>query len=196
MADLTTLENVRAYLSTIEATDQAHDTLLARLIASASLEFERKIGWSVLAAPYTDLRDGDGGRTLWLAHAPVPRQAPPPPVTIADDGVKVDGVVLPKRADPAGSGWVADGGRVRLVGYAFARGTANVEIAYTCGYTVIPADIEQAVIEAVVLLFQRRKSGAANAMSLAGGTVDFRGPNEMFAHAQDTVARYRAIGIG
>jgi hypothetical protein len=194
---LATLEQVKSYNAIFGAFDSAHDAELERLIASCSSDFVGVAGWSILAETFTaEPYDGDGGSSLWLKHAVIPRSAPVPPVTVT--AVVVDGGTIPKRVG-TGDGWILDSlGRLRLVGYAFARGVANVEITYSAGYPDAPDDVVQSVIEAAVLAFQRRQTGGVNNMIVGGDVVQMSssGDSAMFAHSRSVAERYRPLTVG
>src|SRR5882762_6165775 len=107
--DLTTKENVKAYLG---ISDAGSDTLLMRLITAMSAAFVQEIGFEILRRSYSETMDGDDEsirkRVVWSAwiglgfgfeinlHGPV----------IGDPVVTIDGAVVPKRATLDGSGWV------------------------------------------------------------------------------------------
>src|SRR5579875_3868416 len=68
--DLTTLANVKSYLSP-PLTTTADDALLSRLITAASQFIESWLNRTIASAAYTDTRNGTGGTRLFLRNRPV-----------------------------------------------------------------------------------------------------------------------------
>jgi hypothetical protein len=145
MADLTTLENVKAYMQIDETTS---DTVLARLITAFSQWFLSQINrGSLLQDIYTEQRNGQGGDSITMIHYPVQS------VT----SLTIDGQVIPA-SDGMTSGYIFDAFTIWTRGYTFRRGRGNVKIVYEAGYATCPADIEQAVIDQVVFALRREPS--------------------------------------
>jgi hypothetical protein len=198
--DLTTKEAVKAYLEQIDQWSTEYDALLDSLISSCSGDFRAEAGWPIVSTSYAaEPYDGTGGSDLWLRNAVVPRDAPVPPTSVSL--VRVDGVEIPKRMLVSGAwadGWVlSEIGQLRLVGYVFTRGVANVEITYAVGYSedAIPADVQHAVRERVCLAWQRRRYGGIN-NSIVGGQLaqmPADGGSPMFAHSRAVADRYRRV---
>jgi hypothetical protein len=187
--DLTTLANVKGYLRR-EFADPAYGTFdveLSRLIRSVSAEVRRATDrdLDVPAASKTDRFDGDGG-TRWLCEEY--------PVT-AISSVTVDGVPVPEQPDAQSNGWFLDGDAVELVGYAFTCGRGNVSIVYSAGYSTVPTDLEDAVIQLVALKFHRADGIGQSSLSVNGDTVQFDG-GAQFANAMAIVDRYARVSVG
>ncbi|WP_174301873.1 hypothetical protein [Caulobacter sp. S45] len=156
--DLTTLENVKAWLPDM-AQVTTSDALLARLITAASQAvcvYTGRPGFDVQA--YGEVYDGSGWPTLVLRQWPV---------------VEVDGVSFADGSAPPGytlEPAVAGGGaqRLSLTQGVFPRGLANVTVAYRTGYPATPPDVEQAVIELVGERFRARDRIGLSAKTLGG----------------------------
>lgn len=139
------------------------DTLIDRLIDSASAAVEAYLSRTIMSASHSDVRDGNGGRSMMLAQYPV----------TAVSAVTVNGQPIPQSAGFGESGWRLANRSLVLEGYSFAKGLGNVQIDYTAGYSTVPADIEQACIETILLALERRSHIDVSSKSLAGETVSF-----------------------
>jgi hypothetical protein len=192
--DLTTADKVRTHLA-LKTPDA--DTLLAQLVSASSRWVVSQLGRPVLAATYTEVRNGNGRTRMLLDECPPTLDEPPITVT----SVKVDGATIPKRAavtegDTSPSGWVLRAYGIDLVGHSFSRGTQNVEIVYSVGYATCPEDLEQAVIEHVALRYRDRgREGLA--MAAGGGeSATYTANPGGLAFINGVLERYRAIGVG
>ena len=162
--DLTTLANVKAYLSPPLATT-ADDALLSRLITASSQFIQTWLNRTIASTSYTDTRNGTGGTRLFLRNRPV----------TAVSSVTVDGVsIQASSAVPNGSGYLFDDSSVYLIGYSFTKGAQNVVIQYTAGYAATPPEIEQACIAFVVLRYKERDRIGQVSKNLAGEVVSFQ----------------------
>ena len=82
---------------------------------------------------------------------------------------------------------------IRLASGVFSRGLANVKLAYTAGFEVIPADLAQAAVEQSVVRFQQSFAGQGRlglaARTVADGTVSFR-DGELLPQVRAVLERY------
>lgn len=162
--DLTTLANVKAYLSPPLATT-ADDALLSRLITAASGFIQNWLNRTIASATYTDTRNGTGGTRLFLRNRPVTAVA----------SVTVDGVAIPLGGpQPTTGGYLFDDSSVYLIGYSFTKGAQNVVVQYTAGYATVPFEIEQACIAFVVLRYKERDRIGQVSKNLGGEVVSFQ----------------------
>lgn len=176
---LTTLTNVKNWLG---LPNDDSDVVLTRLIAAASVFIESWCGRSFAVQDYTEQRSGTGNDMLMFGAWPV----------IAVVSVAIDGRSIPATADFHSPGYRFDDKAVVLQGYQFTRGRRNVTLAYTAGYTVIPADIEQACIDLVALRFRERDRIGHQSKSLAGETVTFF-IGELSPSARAALAQYKKV---
>lgn len=139
------------------------DALINALIPRASAAIESYLSRKLENAAHVEIRDGNGGRSMMLAQYPV----------AAVSAVTIDGNVIPQSSAYGESGWRLANRSIVLTGYSFTLGVANVQIDYTAGYTAVPADIEQACIETVVLALERRSHLDVSSKSLAGETISY-----------------------
>lgn len=156
---LTTTAAVKLYKG---LTGNELDALIDALVPRASAAIETYLSRKIESQAHIEYRDGNNGVTLPLRQAPVTAVA----------AVLVDGVAIPSGGFTQ-PGWRIAGQMLVLNGYRFTVGHGNVEIQYTAGYSTVPADIEQACIETVVLALERRSHIDVSSKSLAGETVSF-----------------------
>ncbi len=119
--DLTTLATLKSYLSP----GSSDDTLLQRLLTSASVAIENYLNRAIISKTISDVFDGTGGRVMVMPESPVTAVA----------SVTINGNVI-----PAGSvttaGFYSTANAIILNGYSFCKGNGNVAITYTAGYKV------------------------------------------------------------
>jgi hypothetical protein len=125
--DLTILANVKAWRSPPIVTT-ADDAQIARVITAASDFIRRYVQRDLASRSYGEVRNGTGGCSLMLRHAPV--------TTLAS--LTVDTIAIAAAPDAVSPGYVLDetSGVLYLRGYAFCRGVQNIAVTYTAGYLV------------------------------------------------------------
>lgn len=187
-SDLTTLANVKGWLSP-PLTTTADDALLQRLITAASQFIQTWLGRQIAQQSYTDTRDGNGGRKLVFANAPVSAVA----------SLTIDGIAIPPAPNPTTAGFVFSPTMLYLQGtipgpardiHVFSRGFQNVVVAYTAGYAATPPEIEQACIALVGLRYKERDRIGQVSKNLAGEVVSFA-QKDMPADVQTVLEQYR-----
>jgi hypothetical protein len=180
--DLTTLANVKAYLSP-PLTTSTDDALLSRLITAASQFIQSWLNRGIATASYTDTRNGTGGMRLFLRNRPVTAIA----------AVTVDGVAIAASSPPPlGAGYLFDDSSVYLIGRAFTKGLQNVVVQYSAGYAATPPEIEQACIGWVALRYKERDRIGQMSKNLAGETVSFQ-QKDMPADIATLLDQYRNL---
>lgn len=157
---LTTAATVKAYKA---ITGTELDALIGTLVDRASAAVEAYLSRTILSASHTEVRDGNGGRSMMLEQYPV----------TAVSAVTINGQPIPQAIGFGQPGWRMANRSVVLEGYRFDKGCANVQIDYTAGFSTVPADIEQACIETILLALERRNHIDVSSKSLAGETVSF-----------------------
>lgn len=158
--DLTTLDNVKAYLGT---QSNADDALLSGMITSYSAYIQQWLNRTIAQTTYHDTRDGNGSQVLVLGNYPV----------ISVSSVTVGLTVIPASAGYGQSGYVFDNKSVILTGYSFTRARQNVFITYSAGYATTPSEIERACIELVALRYREKDRIGHSSKSMASETVSF-----------------------
>lgn len=165
MSDLTTLANVKLWLP-IPSGTTSEDALLTRLISATSDDFERATKRTdLLAADYTEVREGDGAYRMILYHWPIN--------TIAS--LKIAGAAVTQSADRVAPGYYLDEDidpervwELFVIGQPFTDGSV-VQIGYNAGYATVPLDIEQAVIDWVVYRYKGRPNVGVTQRKLSEG---------------------------
>lgn len=169
--DLTTLATVKEALG---LTTSDHDSLLARLIAAASGAYvEVTNRWWAREQIRETFRGAGWNRTV-LTRSPV----------ISFDGFKIGGDVEDETeliSESPETGLIG-----RAEGFPKAGTTPNIEITYTAGYVTrpineatsdaidLPADVEQAVVQAVGILFKRRDKIEVQSERIGDYAVTYR----------------------
>lgn len=180
--DLTTLANVKAYLSP-PLTTTADDALLQRLITASSQFIQSWLNRSIAVSDYSDTRSGSGGIRLFLRNRPV----------IAVASVTIDGAVIPVSGPPPNqSGFMFDDSSVYLAGFRFMKGVRNVVVQYSAGYAATPPEIEQACIALTVLRYKERDRIGQASKSVAGEVISFQ-QKDMPADVATVLDQYRNV---
>lgn len=157
---LTTLAAVKLYKG---ITGAELDALITAMIPRVSAAVETYLSRKIESASHIEIRDGNGGRSMMLVQYPV----------TAVSALIIDGKVISQSSAYGESGWRQANRSIMLTGYRFTRGAANVQINYIAGYTTVPADIEQACIETLLLALERRSHIDVSSKSLAGETISY-----------------------
>ena len=180
--DLTTLANVKAYLSPPLVTT-ADDALLSRLVTAASQFIQSWLNRSIASASYSETRNGAGGTRLFLRNRPV----------TAISSLTIDGVAIaPSAPAPTGDGYLFDESSLYLIGHCFTRGAQNVSVHYTAGFAATPPEIEQACIALVALRYKERDRIGQGSKNVGGETVSFQ-QKDMPADVATILDQYRSV---
>jgi hypothetical protein len=194
MPDLTTLDDVKAWIQTGQgAFPPTDDALLSRLIHACSDFVTKWISRPLGLASWQEIRDGTGGERadrMVLAVTPVQQIL----------FLSIDGLTIPQALPQTQQGWTAGytftQTELGLRGYRFCCGMQNVIIKYRAGYDPIPADVSQACIEMVVRKYRERTRIAERTKSLGGAetvayeTVMFT-RRDMASDIQVLLSQYR-----
>jgi hypothetical protein len=184
--DLTTLDDVKAWLKTgqgaFPATD---DALLARLITAASRFIESWLARRMALTDWQEVRDGTGGQRLAFANLPV----------AAVLSVAIDGLVIPPAATDGscGAGYVFTPTELALRGYVFTRRPQNVVMTYTAGFAAIPPDIAQACIELVCQRYKERTRIGETSRAVSGSETVTYAQQDMSDDVRLLLSQYRAV---
>ena len=185
---LASLEQVKAYLDKTSTDD---DALLEGLIEAVSAQFNTFTGRKLRARAYghdpagddyspdNTILDGSGHAELLLPQYPI----------VSLSGLEIGGAAHPTETVHIDR----QAGVIRLASGVFSRGLANVKLAYTAGFEVIPADLAQAAVEQSVVRFQQSFAGQGRlglaARTVADGTVSFR-DGELLPQVRAVLERY------
>jgi Phage gp6-like head-tail connector protein len=181
--DLTTLDDVKAWLQlgqgAFPATD---DALLARLISAASRFIENWLGRPVALADYAETRDGTGGRRLQFGVCPV----------TAVLSLAIDGIAIPPASGPTAWGYLFSPTQLAVQGYFLRRGAQNVALSYTAGFAAVPQDLAQACIDLVALRYRERTRLGEVSKHIGSDTVTFA-QSDMSRATQSVLRQYRVV---
>ena len=180
--DLASLSSVRRALggSFRDETYTTFDDELSRLIGSVSAEIRRMTGQAlnVPAASVTERRNGDGTSRMLLNESPA----------VSVSSVTVDGEAIPAQTSVTGDGFFLDADCIELVGYTFTSGRGNVSIVYTSGWSTVPEDLEDAVVQLVALKFARNSAPGQASVAVGGDSISYDS-GAAFANAMAIVSR-------
>jgi hypothetical protein len=184
--DLTTLDDVKAWLQTGQnAFPDTDDALLARLVTAASQFIQTWLKRQIAPSDYQEKRDGTGGQRLAFANFPVS----------AVLSLTIDGLVIPPA--PSGTaftaGYVFTPTELALRGYVFSRRAQNVIVTYTAGYAATPPDVAQACIELVCQRYRERVHIGEAGRALGGNEIVTYSQTDMSVDVKTLLAQYRLV---
>lgn len=162
LADFTTLADVKAYAG---ITTSATDTVLQQLITGASAFLRSWMNRDIATPPlaYSETFSGRGTFAILFPQYPA----------VSVQSLKIDGVPIPAAPSVGAAGYRFNETDLVLTGFGFSRGMLNIEVAYTAGFSAVPADLAAACNELVTLKFRTRDKLEISSKSLAGETVSF-----------------------
>lgn len=170
--DLTTINNALAWLGLQQ--DDAFGTV-QRLITAVSAMISGHCGRTFISTSYNITLNGRGRNRIRLPNTPITA------VSTVNLVYGYSGTfVIPARLSPGFGqaftpGYTFDDKFVYLdPPYMFEKGTQNVQISYTGGYSTIPLDLEQACLTWIKAHMDGQNYSAALAKAKAGQTqLDF-----------------------
>ena len=115
--DLCTISDFRQYSRIAPGTE---DNLLKALITSASIAIANEIGRDFTNINFTETKNGTGMSVMPLDNKPI----------TGITSLVIDGVNIPARTTPSGSGYSFSENCIYLSGYSFTRGSQNVTVVY------------------------------------------------------------------
>ncbi|HWR15165.1 MAG TPA: hypothetical protein VN577_10070 [Terriglobales bacterium] len=165
--NLTTVARLKAWYN-IPADHSDKDLLYLRLISNFTAYAKNECNRTAfLSQPYTQKFNGTGNFML------CPRFAFPTSPITAVTSLTVNGTTIPAALDDKHCGYVFDDSTVYLRGYCFDRGIQNVSLTYTAGLTSIPAELEQACLDACARWLKRRDFIGQDSITADGQTTQF-----------------------
>lgn len=157
---LTTVAKVKEWLSL--KVDPPADLQL--VLDAASAFVEKYLGFPVLRHTVTEHRDGNGKTEMMLKEHYV----------LSFTSVTINGQAFPESPDYQQRGWRhADWWIMLQGGEVFPRGRRNITLVYEAGFDVVPADIEQAVIDLCALRYKEKDRIGVQSKTLAAETISF-----------------------
>ena len=184
--DLTTLDDVKAWLKTGQNPfPDTDDALLTRLIGAASQFIQSWLGRQIAPGDWQEVRDGSGGTRLAFANSPV----------TAVLSLSIDGIAIPPAPSDGGfaPGYVFTPSELALRCYVFTRRAQNVIVTYTAGYAATPPDIAQACIELVCQRYRERTRIGEVSRALGGSETVTYTQKDMSDDVKLMLSQYRAV---
>jgi hypothetical protein len=181
--DLTTLDNVKAWLG-LSSDVTTSDDLLSALITAASGFVVQYLGRDLTPTTYTEVYDGRGGRMMLLRQAPI----------TGVQAVSFAGKTLTTQGDPVVGTpgfWFTDR-RLSLIGGHFPE-RGLVVVTYTAGYENLPPSLVQAVNELVGEAFRRRERIGQTSKTLGGQETVAFSTADMNAAVKTALAGFMAV---
>jgi Phage gp6-like head-tail connector protein len=184
--DLTTLDDVKAWLQTGQtAFPDTDDALLTRLITAASQFIQTWLKRQIAPGDWQEVRDGGGGQRLAFANVPVS----------AVLSLSIDGMLIPPAPADGGfaAGYVFTPTELALRGYIFTRRAQNVIVTYTAGYAATPPDVAQACIELVSQRYSERTRIGEISGSVSGSETVSYSQKDMSDDVKLLLSQYRMV---
>lgn len=198
--DLVLLSDVKAWLK-IPQNNTNDDGLLQLVITGFSRYVLNRTGRdSFGVATYTEICNGNGAQQLFLRNFPI----------ISVTSIIIGSYTIPQSTGLTVPGWFIDMHKksivMRSLGYGFQMipysispqcfyvGRGNIQVIYQAGHTSLPADLYEACMETIAVIYARKdwKDMLSRALSVQGGsgTTAFRreflapGVDEIIYHYQ------------
>ena len=153
-------------------TSDDENTLITSMIWTVASEIEAQAGIALLSQTITHTTDEDAGQVIALPVGPVAADATATVTLLNSDGTTT----------AVASGFWLEGGRYPTLRFADTAPTERLRITYEAGYTAMPADLGQAIVEQVARLYTER-----------GGVFD-KGPS-LSPHTARIIARNRRVTV-
>ncbi len=193
---LTSLEALKRYLN---LTVDTYDTLLEELIDRATAQIEEYTDRKIKARDYSydsdsddydsdnAVLDGNGLQELALPQYPI----------VSVTTVRISELSIDESTGVYLSGWFADKKRgiLRLRGYEFTKGRANIELEYSAGFASIPDELAQAAIEQASWMYRQSPKGlgllGVESRSMGDGSSISYVSGDLLPQVKRMVERYR-----
>jgi len=184
MSDATAIATVSEIYQYVSVTSSDDEALLQNLIDRKTDMIEKYCGLdSFYIADYTEYYDGNGTPYLFVKNNPVNSVS-----LIAQDSDWVWGT--DSEVDTADYRIVDD--KYIAYKYYFTCGLQNVKVIYNSGYSVIPLDLKEVLIEEVWRNFARRKEMDVLIHTLNDGSVHYT-PSGLMPSTKQVLSKYMRL---
>lgn len=162
----------------------AESTIIADMITRASHTANTKTNRLLKARALTEYYNGDGSISLITKQRPINSVAG----LYQDAGREFSADSL---VDSDLYSIMSDEGQIIATGTVFYRGIQIIKLVYNAGYSTVPADLEEAVLELVLYWYEMQYKNKSVGVSSRGGdgrTVTYH--KEIPSHVQDIFWHY------
>ena len=197
--DLVTLDDAKSWLD-IPEDNTDDDGLIQIVITGFSQYVLNRTGMASFGVnTYTDIYDGNGAQELFLRNYPV----------TSVTSVIVGNYTVPQSTGLTIPGWYIDPHQKSIVlrsggwGFymtvpssiypqSFMTGRGNIQVIYQAGYTSLPADLYEIVMETVGIFYARKdwKDMASRALAIQGGSGTTTFKRDWLPEGTQEVLRY------
>jgi len=178
---LITIADVYEFLSVSGSDD---DVLMQNLIDRKTEQFEQYCQLdSFYVADYTEYYDGDYSSYLFVKNFPIN--------SITEIAVDADWVWGSDSTVTATDYRIVEKNHIANKSY-FSEGLQNIKVQYNAGYSVIPADIQEAMIEEVSRTYHRRKEIDVFIKTIQDGS-QHRIPSGLMPGTKAILAKYKRL---
>ena len=204
--DFVALSDVKTYLQGTGETGTSDDTTIANHITGLSAFILSKLGRGqpddsiptenpfLTPVTYTEVRDGNGHNKMFLRNNPIK--------TVTSLIMGIQNVPLSPGFGYVGYGIAGNakyiflrggrGGTGGCFGSIFEKGTQNIQIIYTAGYSACPPDLFDTMIRAIALNYKRKNWLGMKSKSMANGAGNVNYAEwEFTPYDQAVFERYR-----
>ena len=181
--DFVSLSDVKSYLQGTGDTGTSDDTIIANHITGLSAFILKELGrgqpddsipaYNPFLTPvtYTEVKDGNGHDKMFLHNNPIKSVAsliigiqpgpPSPGFGYMGYGVAGNAKYIFLRGGRGGMGGCFGG--------VFEKGTQNIQIVYSAGYTSCPSDLYESMIRTIALNYKRKNWLGLKSKGMANG---------------------------
>jgi len=184
MSDATAIATVQQVLDFVSVDSSDDEALLQVLIDRKTEMFEGYCGIdSFYINDYVEYYDGNGTQHLFVKNNPINSIA-----EIADDSDWVWGTDTVLTA----ADYRIVKNRYVVYKNSFTIALQNIRISYNSGYSVIPLDIVEVLIEEVWRNYKRRKESDVLIKTLSDGSTHFV-PSGLMPNTRQVLSRYKRL---
>ena len=192
---LTTLAKLKSFMS---ISGSGNDTLLENSIDRTTALFETETRRKLLARDYSydsDSSDYDADNAIMDGNNRDEIALPQYPVNSVTT-IKINSTSIPQRDTVFDTGWVLDkkNGILRMIGYLFSEGMANIELEYNASYSTVPDDLESACSAQAAWLFKQSVPGGnllgVSSKNLADGSINYTA-KDLLPSVKSTLHNYK-----
>jgi uncharacterized phiE125 gp8 family phage protein len=185
---LVTLALAKKFLK-IPALDITQDDMVELFINAASDLFEAETDRKLKFQNHTEIFDGKKTNIILLGEWPVTAIAS----VQTDPSGKFDGSETTVDSTTYGIG---DGGNSLVSSVYLPSGFRNIKVAYSAGYSIVPADIQNSVCWIVSYYYQMRDNKDIGRTSKGKGDESTQILQELPPDVKQTISRYARMEVG